>query len=237
MSDDNIFREVEDDMRREQIARLWDKYGVYVLIGAGIIIVIVGGYNMFNWWAEKRAAENGAAYYQAGQLVNDKKYAEASEAFAKLGNSAGGGYQTLAGLERAAIFAQEGRKGEAVAAYEKVVRNGTDPVLRDYATLQAATLRIDDADPAEMSRRLAGLNTDTNPWRYSARELLGLSAFRAGNMAESEKLFGQILGDPSAPAEIRKRAELMLALLVKAPGKVTIVPQAKPGTQKDSQTQ
>lgn len=237
MSDDNIFREVEDDMRREQIARAWDKYGVYVLATAAAIVVIVAGYNIYNWWDEKRAAENGNAYIQASRLLTEKKADEARDAFAKLANTSSEGYQTLANLERAAIHAQAGRKGEAVAMYEKVVRSATDPMLRDYAQLQAATIRVDEADQAEMTKRLGGLNADTNPWRYSARELLGLSAFRSGNTAESEKLFSQILGDPAAPAEIRRRAEVMLALLVKAPGKVTAAPQPKAGAQKDSQTQ
>ena len=58
---DNIFREVDEDMRREQIAKMWDKYGVFVLVGAILIIVVVGGYNVYNWWAAKRAAENGQA--------------------------------------------------------------------------------------------------------------------------------------------------------------------------------
>lgn len=236
MSDDNIFREVEDDMRREQVAALWDRYGVYVLVGAALIVIIVAGYNIYSWWDDKRAAENGTAYYQASELAGENKSAEAGEAFAALANSGGRGYQTLANLERAALHAQGGRNSEAVALYEKVARGGGDAMLRDFATIQAAALRLDEADQAEMARRLGGLNTDTNPWRYSARELLGLSAFRSGNTAESEKLFTQILSDPSAPAEIRRRAETMLALLVKAP-ETAAATNPSPGAQKDSQTQ
>ncbi len=233
MSEDNIFREVDEEMRREQMAALWDNYGVYVLIGASLIVAIVAGYSVYNWWSEKRAAENGAAYYQASELVDDNKGAEAIAAFAKLARDGGLGYRTLANLEQAAIHAQEGRKSEAVALYETVSRSDADSMLRDFAKLQAAALRLDEAEPAEMTKRLGGLNADTNPWRYSARELLGLAAFRSGNTAESEKLFNQILGDPSAPAEIRRRAETMLALLVKAPIGVGAVP----GAPKDSQTQ
>lgn len=222
MSDeDNIFREVEEDMRRERLAAMWDKYGVFVIGAAAFFVVVVGGYNVNQWWQQKRAAEDGQAYYEASRLLDDKKNAEALNAFGKLADDGGSGYETLAHLKIAAIHAKEGRKSEAVALYDQVSRSGADKLLRDFASLQAAALRLDDADQAEMQQRLEGLNKDNNSWRYSAQELLALSAFRSGNVSESEKLFTQILGDPSAPAEIRRRAEAMLALMVKAPEKVS----------------
>lgn len=235
MSEDNIFREVDEDLRREQITALLDKYGVYLLIGAAIIIVIVGGYNAYSWWTVKRAGENGAAYFQASQLIDEKKKPEALEAFTKFVAQSSGGYRTLAELEVAALHAQQGRKADAVAAYDRIAQSGADAVLRDYAKVQAATLRLDDADHAEIVKRLAGLNTDNNAWRYSARELLGLAAFRSGDAGESEKVFSQILGDSGAPAEIRRRAEAMLALLVKTPKATNSAPP--PAAKEGSETQ
>ncbi len=217
MSDDNIFREVDEEMRREQLAALWDKYGIYVLAGAVLIILVAGGYNIYLWQQQKRAAEFGQAFYQANELVTERKTPEALEALTKLTKQAGHGYRTLSHLQMAAIEAEQGRKSEAVALYEKASKDVADQILRDFARLQAAALRVDEADEAEMQKRLQGLIADTNPWRYSAQELLALTAFRSGNTSESEKIYSKILGDPSAPAEIRRRAEAMLALLVKAP--------------------
>jgi hypothetical protein len=117
----------------------------------------------------------------------------------------------------AAIEVQKGNKKQAVAFYDKISAAGADALLRDFAKIQAATLLVDKGDAKEIKRRVEGLNIDTNPWRYSARELLGLAAFRSGNLAESEKLFGQLVSDPTAPPEISKRAEVMLTLLVKGP--------------------
>ena len=228
---DNIFREVDEDMRREQIAALWDKYGVFVLAGAALIIVIVGGYNVYNWWAEKRAAENGRAYYEATRLIDEKKGAEAIDALEKLAGNTSGGYRTLSEFRIAAAKAQDGHKAEAVALYEKIGQSGADPILRDFAKLQAATLRVDEADQKEMKERLDGLITDNNPWRYSAKELLGLAAFRSGDTSESEKIFGQILSDPAVPPEMRKRAEVMLALIVKTPKQTDAAPAAAKGSQ------
>jgi hypothetical protein len=183
----------------------------------------------------KRAGENGAAYYQAAQLIDEKKNPEALEAFSKFAGQASGGYHTLAELEVAALHAQQGRKADAIAIYDRVAQSGADATLRDYARIQAATLRLDDADRAEIVSRLTGLNTDNNAWRYSARELLGLAAFRSGDASESEMMFGQILSDSGAPAEIRRRAEAMLALLVKTPKATNSAPT--PAAKTGSETQ
>lgn len=212
---DTLFREVDEELRREQIAALWNKYGIYVLATAVAIVLIVGGYNVYNWWSAKQAAQNGEAHFAAIELVSEGKPAEALEAFSKQASETSGGYQALAKLEMAAIHAQEGRKDEAVAIYDDVAGNSSDKFLSDYAKLQGAALMLDTASAAEMEQRLAGLNSDTNPWRYSAQELLALSAYRSGNTAESERIYGQLLGDPSAPADLRRRAEAMMALMFK----------------------
>jgi hypothetical protein len=237
MSDsDNIFREVEEDLRREQLAKLWDQYGVYFLAAATAVILLVGAFNGYRWYQAKIAAENGAAFFQAAELSDDKKYAEAREALAKLGQGGPASYRVLAKLELAGLHVKEGRKAEAVAIYDEVaVDSGADAVLKDFAKVQGAALRVDEADPAEITRRLDKLDADTNPWRYSARELLALSAYRSGNAAESEKLFTRILSDPFAPAEMRRRAESMLALLVKT--NAGAQGQAGNPAQKDAATQ
>jgi hypothetical protein len=244
MSERDIFKEVEEDLRREQLAKLWDRYGVYALGVAAAIILFVGAFNGYRWYEAKQAAENGTAFFEATSLVGDEKYAEAREALAKLGESAPAGYRTLAKLEIAALHAKEGRKADALAVYDEVARDSSaDGILKDFARVQGAALRLDEAEPAEIAQRLDKLDADSNPWRYSARELLALSAYRSGNMAESEKLFTRILSDPFAPAQMRQRAESMLALLVKTGAGASAQagpqqnPTGTPAPPKDAATQ
>ena len=93
--------------------------------------------------------------------------------------------------------------------------------MKGLATIQAATLRLDTADYAEMERRLKGLIDQGSPWRYSARELLGLSAYRLNNMPEAEKQFSALIADQGTPSNLRERADVMLALIAGAPEKLS----------------
>lgn len=218
MSERDIFHEVEEEMRRERLAGLWDKYGVYVLIVALIIVAGVGGVSLWNWWQAKQAAENGETFAQAVTLLEDGKQDEALAIVQRVATGGPRGYGVLAELQRAAIAANKGNKQEAVKAYDAIAdKSSADEMLRGFSRIQAAALRLDEADLAEMRRRLEGMTPAQNPWRHSAKELLGLAAFKSGKTSDAGAIFGEIAADPAAPAQLRQRAEMMLALIVKQP--------------------
>ena len=89
-----------------------------------------------------------------------------------------------------------------------------DAILKGLATLQAATLRLDQADYAEMQKRLDGLAGGKSSWRYSAKELLGLSAYQNGDLKAAEDRFSALLVDAGTPRNMRDRANVLLALIV-----------------------
>ena len=81
MSD--IFQEVDEEVRREQLKKLWERYQNYVFAGAFLILAAVGGWRGYDWWQAKQAAETGAAFEAAQTLSQEGKHAEAETAFAK----------------------------------------------------------------------------------------------------------------------------------------------------------
>jgi hypothetical protein len=144
--------------------------------------------------------------------------AKAREMLTALAEKGPEGYRVLARFQLAAAEAKAGDIDKAVADYDALaIDPGVDPILRGHATLQAAALRLDKADYAEMERRLQGLVDSNSAWRFSARELLGLSAYRLNNIREAEKQFSALIGDQGTPPNLRERADMMLALIVGTP--------------------
>jgi hypothetical protein len=128
------------------------------------------------------------------------------------------GYRVLARIQLAAAEAKAGEADKAVADYDALaVDPGVDPILQGHASLQAAALRLEEADMAEMQRRLKPLTDSGSPWQFSARELLGLTAYRLNDMREAEKEFSALVGDQGTPPNLRERADMMLALIVGKP--------------------
>jgi hypothetical protein len=214
---DAIFREVDEELRREQLAKIWQQYGTYILGAAAAIVVGVGGWK---WLEARRNSQIEAAsvsYDAANQLVATGKADDAHLALTAIAKSGPDGYALLAKLRLAAVAVNAGRPDEAVAAYEAIAANRSgDPILTDFAKLQIASLKLDKVDWTESQNRLIALTDNANPWRYAARELMGLAAFKAGRFDDARKFLELLLGDRKAPPSITERARIVMGTIVSA---------------------
>lgn len=222
MVDGDIFREVDEEIKREQFAKLWDKFGYLILGTALAIVVCVAGYKYWKYQQAEQAETYGTRFMDALTLASTGKKDLAQLSFTQIAEKGPRGYAMLAKMRDAAVKASSGKMAEALVEYEKLADNGAvDLVFQDFSRIQAAMLRVDDADEAEMKKRLGSLAEGTSSWRHSARELLGLSAYRVGNITSAENYYNQILSDRTAPVGIRQRAEMMLSLIIEASGEQT----------------
>lgn len=214
MSDNSFFREVDEAVRHDRFKSLWDRYGVYILVGAILIIGAVASYKGWVYWRDHQAQEAGAEFTQALTLETGNDEAKAREAFSSLAENGPSGYRVLARFQLAANEAKAGETDKAVATYDTLSTDGkVDSILQGLATVRAAGLRIDDADYAEMERRLNGLVETNSPWRFSARELLGLSAYAHDNLPAAQTQFAALVSDQGTPPNLRERANVLLALI------------------------
>jgi len=218
MSDRDFFREVNEAVRQDRYNELWDKYGVYALAAAALIVAGVAGFKVWSYWQEQKAQAAGTDFSQAVTELDSGDVAKARDVLNSLAAKGPTGYQILSRFQLAAAEAQAGSTDKAVALYDALAADPeTDTILKGLATIQAATLKLDTADYAEMERRLKGLIDENSPWRYSARELLGLSAYRQNNVPAAEKQFSELVADQGTPQNLRERADMMLSLIVGVP--------------------
>ncbi len=215
MVDGDIFREVEEELRREQFAKHWDKYGTLILGAAVAIVLSVAGFKYWKHQQAEQAQTYGSRFMDALDLSSVGKKDLAELSFSQIAKEGPKGYAMLSNMREAALKASAGKLDEARQQYDELAKSSSvDPVFKDFSRIQAAMLRVDKADEAEMKTRLEGLANGTGSWRHSARELLGLSAFKAGNLKGAENHYNQIMGDRSAPVGIKQRAEMMLSMIV-----------------------
>jgi hypothetical protein len=215
---DSFLREVDEAVRQDQYKKLWDNYGVYALAGLLLIVAAVAAYKGWSYWQERQAQEAGAKFSEALTLEGGTDDAKAHDLLASLAAQGPEGYRVLARFQLAAAEAKAGDLDKAVTDYDALASDAAaDQILQGHAALQAAALRLDKADYAEMDRRLKGLIDSNGAWRFSARELLGLSAYRLNDMREAEKQFSALIGDEDTPPNLRERADMMLALIVGTP--------------------
>jgi hypothetical protein len=208
----DIFQEVDEEVRREQLKKLWDRYGIYAIIAAFLVVAAVAAWRGYGWWEARRAADTGAAFEAAMALAEAGKHQEAEAAFGKIVAEGTSGYRRLARLREAAELAQIDAKA-AIAAYDAIAADdAAGPVIQDLAAVRAAALLIDQGAFEEAQRRLEMPAGNDRTFRHTARELLVLAAWRAGNAAAAKRWFDVIASDAQTPAATRSRVEMLMAL-------------------------
>ena len=157
---------------------------------------------------------NGLRVAAALELARAGDNAGAAAAFAQLAPDAGGGYAALAQLQAAANLVGAGDVDGAIATYDRLAADrSADRILRDLGALLAVVHSFDRTDTAELERRLEPLLGNDNPWRYSARELAALAAYKAGNLTEARDGFAALVDDTTAPRGVRERSAELLAAI------------------------
>lgn len=209
---DSLLREVEEEIRREQMAKLWQRYSGLVIAVVVLIPVAVMGYKFLE--NRRIAAEQtaGADYTAAETLSDNKKKDEAEAAYKKLADQGPSGYGSLAKMQLAAAQAKDGKTADAIATYDALGKDsGADNLLKSFAQLQAASLRMPDADYAEIQNRLTPLAGDDAPFGKSARELLGVAAYKAGKYDEARKYLEPLLIDPNVSEALQERVKVLMS--------------------------
>jgi hypothetical protein len=216
----DIFDEISDDLRAERAARLLRRYGALLLLAALLVLVGVGGQQLWqnyqarqnNIAATKYLAITGQIDNQAGS-TNAQRQADARQ-LTDFAASAPAGYRTLARLRAAGLYADAGQNSQAEAVWDAVAADGgADILLRQLADLLWAQHALGTAPNNAVAARLQPLTDTENIWHGLARETQALLYLHEGNKEQAKALFSEIASDPSAPEGVRNRADGLLAQL------------------------
>lgn len=210
MSD--VFREVDEEVRREQLKKLWERYQ-YLIVGVVFLVVAgVGGWRVFEWNQTRQAERIGTQFENAVVLADAGKHDAAEKIFAQIAVDGTPAYRPLARIRQAAELAQTDPKA-ATEIYKQIsADNSVEQVLRDLASLRAAGLLIDAGSYVDARKLLEPLAQPAREFRHAARELLALNAWKSGDRPGAMKWYAAILTDPEAPASSRTRVEMLIAL-------------------------
>ncbi|MGH7074121.1 MAG: tetratricopeptide repeat protein [Stellaceae bacterium] len=208
-----LFREIDEELRRENFARLWKRFGLYII---GVVVAALLGAGIYVAWrgyeARQRAAE-GEQFQVAMNLLHAGKLKGAASAFEELAQS-GHERAVLARLEAAAIATRQGDTAAAIRRYDGVAADDTiDPAFRDLATILAAQDSLAKGNPHRIINQLQPLAEGSGPWQPSALELTALAQLKAGDRKAAYATYRHLADDLAAPPGMRSRAAEMVAVL------------------------
>jgi hypothetical protein len=211
VSEESLFREVDEEVRQDQYKRLWKQYGNYFTALALAVVVLVAGVKGWQYWQVSQAEKAARVFSEGVKKLEEGKTADAAAAFAAIEH---GGFARLGDLRKAAALANQGKTDEAVAAYDALAKDqSAEQPLRDLARIRAGYILVDKLAPAELISRLGSFDNEQSPWRGPAREIFALSAYRTGDYTMADRYLNAIIADQGIPLELRQRAQTLLEVV------------------------
>lgn len=225
MSQDNIFREVDEDLRSDRMRALWRRFAPYVFGAAVAVVAIVAVNEGWTWYHSNNAAQSSDELYAAFDSIDGGDLAAAQTRLDTLIANGSGSYPMLAQFRKAGVLAKEGKTDEAVAAYDGLANGQSNANLRELALVLAGTLLVDNGTLADVATRVETVAVEGNPLRNAAREAMGLAQYKAGDFAAAQASFEAVLNDPAVQSATRNRMGYYLAQLL-SQGDIAAKPSA-----------
>lgn len=212
----DLFREVEEDLRRERFKKLWDDYGLYLVAFAVGIVLLTAA--VIGWRAYEKSS-NEAASAAFSEMVKSTTGSDLSDTdiarkYADFAEQTSGGYAALARLHEAASLLAANDKDGAAKAYDALIADsGAPEMIVGLARIKAALIRLDTASYDDMNASLADMTAPSSAWRANAHEILGIAAYKAGKFGEANTHAQAIIDDNQASSGLRDRAHVLQAVV------------------------
>ena len=207
----DIFHEVEEDLRRDQAAAIWNKYGSYIIGAALLLVLAVAAHWGWTKYTTNQQMQASADFLSAAS-TSDVKQREAA-----LGPIAaeGGIYGVLARFRLAETAIETGDKAKARGILGEIAKDGgADKAMRDLALIQAALLELEVGKPETAADLVKDLTKEGEAYRLSALEVTGLAEIAAGDTAKAKTTFETLKktaeAESAGGAGFAQRAEQML---------------------------
>jgi hypothetical protein len=213
-NNDVFMREVDEELRRDEMVAFGRKYGVWIAVLIVLFLVALGGSLWWRHHKEAVAGRQGEQFQAALESLGSGNAKAADPAIAKLAQSSHDGYRAMAQFAQADVLLKKDDLKGAAAKFAAIASDESfDKPFRDLALIRQTSAEYDSLDPQKVIDRLKPLAVKGNPWFGSAGEMVAMAYLQQNKRAEAGKLFGEMAQDATVPDSLRQRAVQMAALL------------------------
>jgi hypothetical protein len=211
---ETFYREVDEEMRRDQMRTIWQRYGKLIIGGIVAALALLAAILWWNQHRENQRAEKSEQLISAFEDISSQKKAAALPKLEALAKSDSPGHRASALLTQAALAIEANDLKKAATLYGQVADDKSlDQVHRDLAIVRRTAVEFDTLQPQAVVDRLKGYAVAGNPWFGSAGEMVALAQLKLNRPQQAAQIFAALAKDKNVPESIRARARPMASSL------------------------
>ena len=204
----NIFREVDEDIRKERYINLFRKYGVYVI---AIIVIIVGTLAGIQFYSGYQVNKNEMLFAEYINIIENNS----DDTLEKLSDSGETSNIFLNGmylLKRSDLLVASGQIDKATLLLSEAIENNNlNKIHNDVAIYKLLMINIETLSIEEIKSYQNKLISEVDAF-YLIEELIAIKFLIEGQKEDAIKKFSELSTNNSVPIEIKNRSAVFIKI-------------------------
>jgi len=210
---DAFIKEVDEDVKNDNLKAFWNKYGLYVIVFVIGALTLAVSFESIKAWKVKRDEAMSNTYITTLDMQTRGKLDESLKLLQKISEDGNGIYRDIAKLQTVNILLEQGNFYKALTELEAIINNEKiNHSLRDASRLKFVSLKFDNMSRDEIASVLAPISNEAQ-WAPYAKEFSAMAAIRDNDLEEAKTLYGEIFAMPDLSDELRVRVQDILSVL------------------------
>jgi len=205
----DIFNEVSEELKQDQLKQIWNNYSKYIISVAFILFISVLGYFFYDKWKLEKIEVSSSQFFSGIEKLEKKEFLSSIEIFSKNVDQAHQGYKTLSLFGIAEANFKIGKIDEMVLNYKSIYENqNIDVYYRDLARL--LSVMKDNVSSFEIQKKILDpiLNSPSK-LQLLAAELEIMILIRFNKIDEAKLSISKLLKRTDITFEQKNRLDLI----------------------------
>ena len=205
----DIFDEVSEELKQDQLKQIWNKYSKYIISVAFILFISVLGYFFYEKWRLEKIEVSSSQFFSGIEKLEKKEFLSSIEIFSKNVDQAHQGYKTLSLFGIAEANFKIGKVDEMILNYKSIYENqNIDVYYRDLARL--LSVMKDNVSSFEIQKKILDpiLNSPSK-LQLLAAELEIMLLIRFNKIDEAKLSISKLLKRTDITFEQKNRLDLI----------------------------
>ena len=210
---ENIFNEVDEDIRKERYQNLWSNYGKYII---AFLMLIVIAFSLTQYFQAKNISDNKAIldmYFSAAEGIEKNQLDFANNELEIVYNQKNKMLAALSGFKMSETYLNNNQKEEAILLLEKIVANRSlESIYRELALYKYIMINFENIDISSIEKKIVSIGVNKNILHPYFQEIIGIKYLTAGNIEKANSVFTDLLLNEDTPFDLKMRLDKLIQI-------------------------
>ena len=205
----DIFDEVTEELKQDQLIKIWKKYSKLIITLILLIIISIVSYQAYITWNKKKIEAISEQYFQALEKLDDKNYSESQSLFLNNSQNNKSGYSILSLFGLAESNYQNGKIDEMILNYKTIYDDASIDIYYRNLSRILSVLKDNSSSFYQQKLLLEPILNSPSMLQVHAAELEVLLLIKFNKIKEAQKALNVLINRSDISFDQKNRLELI----------------------------